>query len=488
MKILISWLAYNSDFSKDGNVETENSPNYNMHKSFWEYDRHLILSSSSKDDLRLEKLDNRLKIDFPEHEVVTRYMRISDIIDMNEIKTKIETLLHEFETDEITIFFSPGTSAMQIAWYICHTTLTLKTRLIQMRPASKSNSHKNELLEIKTEKSAIPVTSIIKENHIEKRNSSEFVVKDYLITKSIKPVYEKADKIAQTDKVTVLINGETGTGKEHLARFIHEHSIRSTKPYVTVNCSAFNDELLVAELFGYKKGAYTGAEKDTKGLFEVADGGTIFLDEIADISPKLQQTLLRVLQQKEIQPLQMKPKKVDVRVIAATNRNLPVLCKDGRFRWDLYYRLAIAELEVPSLQNRGAKEVADMIDYFLEYKMKELKKGLLLKFSSEVRKFLQNYPWPGNVRELENLIETMYVFCNDIVEMADLPARFKELPKGKSLKWKDIEKEHIEYVLRLKRGVQLQAKEALGYGSINTMRNKIKEYKIEIEDNNFDNS
>jgi DNA-binding NtrC family response regulator len=220
----------------------------------------------------------------------------------------------------------------------------------------------------------------------------------------------------------------------------------------------------------------------------VADGGTIFLDEIADISPKLQQTLLRVLQQKEIQPLQMKPKKVDVRVIAATNRNLPVLCKDGRFRWDLYYRLAIAELEVPSLQNRGAKEVADMIDYFLEYKMKELKKGLLLKFSSEVRKFLQNYPWPGNVRELENLIETMYVFCNDIVEMADLPARFKELPKGKSLKWKDIEKEHIEYVLRLKRGVQLQAKEALGYGSINTMRNKIKEYKIEIEDNNFDNS
>lgn len=480
MKTLISWLAYNNDFTKDGSVETENSPNYNMHKNFWEYDRHILLSSAEKEDLRLEKIENRLSLDFPDHKVEKKYMRIADVIDLNEIKTKVETMLHEFIEDDITIFFSPGTSAMQVTWYICHTTLNLNTRLIQMRPASKSRTHKNELLEIETEISTIPVTSILKEKYIEIRDSGNKSKKDYLISKSINPVYGKAEKISQTDKVTVLINGETGTGKEHLAKFIHDKSIRNGYPFITVNCSAFNDELLIAELFGYKKGAYTGAEKDTIGLFEQANNGTIFLDEIADISPKLQQTLLRVLQQKEIQPLQMKPKKIDVRVIAATNKNLSLLCKEGKFRWDLYYRLAIAELEIPSLQARGIKEIDEMIEFFIDQKMHELKKAMHLKFAPGVKEFLQNYPWPGNVRELENLIETLYVFCDEIVEMKDLPARFKETPKGKSLRWVDIEKEHIEYVLTLKKGNQRQAWLALDYGSINTLRNKIRQYNIAI--------
>ena len=480
MNTLLSWLAFNNDF-KEGKVDIENSPNYNMHKFFWKYDKHIILCASKGDDAKAAFLENQLLLDFPNHLVEIRYMNVPDVIDLSEIKTKVETLLLSLKNDDITIFFSPGTSIMQVSWYICHTSLGLKTKLIQIRPASKSKTKKPEVLEIKTDTSSVPVTSIIKEVLAEERTQEPSIQRSFKLTNSLIEIYDKAEKIANTDKVTVLINGETGTGKEHLARFIHEKSIRKEKPYLTINCSAFNDELLAAELFGYKKGAYTGAEKDTKGLFEMSEGGTIFLDEIADISPKLQQSLLRVLQQKEIQPLQMKTRKVDVRVIAATNKNLPQLCKEGKFRWDLYYRLAIAELEIPTLQSRGTDEIDEMINYFLETKKQDLKKGTKLRLSPEVRQFMRNYPWPGNVRELENLVETLYVFCESEVSLNDIPQRFKEPSETISLNWKDAEKNHIEHVIRLKKGNQRQAWIALGYGSINTFRNKIREYSIKIE-------
>jgi transcriptional regulator with PAS, ATPase and Fis domain len=482
MKILISWLAYNTDFNKDGKVDLENSPNFNMHKLFWNFDKHFILSSAKEDDTRMIILENQLKRSFPYHVLEVMYMNINDVISIPEIKTKVESLLVSFKYDDITIYFSPGTSAMQVSWYICHTSLGLKTKLVQVRPAAKSKKKQPELSEIITEQSAVPVTSIFKEQLFDKATDGKPISDDYLITDSLKDVYSKADKIAQTDKVTVLINGETGTGKEHLAKYIHSNSIRKSKPYITVNCSAFNDELLAAQLFGYKKGAFTGAEKDTKGLFEEADGGTIFLDEISDISPRLQQTLLRVLQQKEIQPLQDKPHKVDVRVIAATNKELSELCHDGKFRWDLFYRLAIAELELPTLQNRGSKELDEMINYFLIRKREELRKKLVLKIDTEVLQFMHNYSWPGNIRELENLIETLYVFCDKDVTIKDIPERFKESDSETSLRWEDVEKAHIEKVLRLKKGNQRQAWLALGYGSINTLRKKIMEYQIEVEE------
>lgn len=487
MKILISWMSFNNDFTKDGKVDLENSPNYNMHKLFWNFDKHLILSSSKEDDTRMIVLENQLRLSFPKQELEIKYMNISDVISIPEIKTKVETLLLSLKDDDITIYFSPGTSAMQVSWYICHTSLGLKTRLVQVRPAAKSKKKEHELLEIVTEQSAIPFTSILKEQLFDRKSGEKKVPEDYLITESLKDVYKRAERIASTDHVTVLINGETGTGKEHLAKFIHVNSIRKAKPYITVNCSAFNDELLAAQLFGYKKGAFTGADKDTKGLFEEADSGTIFLDEIADISPRLQQTLLRVLQQKEIQPLQDKPRKVDVRIIAATNRNLPELCYKGKFRWDLFYRLAIAELEIPSLQNRGIKDLDQMTGYFLTKKREELNKPAVLKISPDVLQFMHNYNWPGNIRELENLIETFYIFCDKEVTIRDIPERFRQANSETSLEWEDVEKAHIEKVLRLKKGNQRQAWLALGYGSINTLRSKINNYGIEVEDDSSSN-
>ena len=481
MKTLISWMAFKNDFTNNGKVDPVNSPNVAMHKYFWNFDRHILLCSAKEDDTRMTVLENYLISTFPEHVIEVKYMNITDVISIPEIKTKIESLLISLKEDEITIFFSPGTSAMQVSWYICHTSLGLDTKLVQVRPAEKSETKKPELLEISAEKSTVPITSIFKEQLQVSKARGKVLPDDYLITDSLQVVYKKAEKIAQTDKVTVLINGETGTGKEHLAKFIHTNSVRKANPCITVNCSAFNDELLSAQLFGYKKGAFTGAEKDTKGLFEEADGGTIFLDEISDISPRMQQALLRVLQQNEIQPLQDKPRKVDVRIIAATNKYLPDLCRDGKFRWDLFYRLAIAELEIPSLISRGNKELDEMIHYFLFRKKEELRKAQMLTISQEVIQFMHNYSWPGNIRELENLIETLYVFVEKEVTLIDLPERLKETEKDKSLKWKDIEKAHIEKVLKLKRGNQRQTWLALGYKSINTFRNKIKEYEIDLD-------
>ena len=327
MKILISWIAYHNDF-ECGQVN-KLGPTYNFHNYFYKsekYDKHIILAAESPENSRITRLQNKLELDFPEHTVETNIIKVEDPIDLNEIKTKIEPILLELSDHEIDIFFSPGTSIMQLAWYICHTTLGLQTRLIQLRPSKHTDDDKPERLFIEIESSDIPKGVILKQKQSESDSFEH--VENYLITDSIQEVYDKAFKVAQTDNVTVLIEGETGTGKEHLARFIHENSIRKDKPYFPINCSAFSDELLESRLFGYKKGAFTGAEQDTDGIFKKADGGTAFLDEIGDVSPYMQQALLRVLEEKEITPVGGTPEIIDVRVIAASNKNLVQLCKN----------------------------------------------------------------------------------------------------------------------------------------------------------------
>ncbi len=479
MKILISWVAYNNDFVK-GQVDQENSPNYLIHKHYYNYDKHFILCSAKKDDTRLQVLQNQLQLDFPDHQTEGAYMDIEDVISLPEIKEKVEAFLHKQAGHTIDIFFSPGTSIMQLAWFICHNNLGYKTRLLQMRRPKDTKSGKPELLEINVEQSSTPITSILKEQNIEKRSRNIYEKPGLIITNSLKPVYEKAFKIAKTDRVTTLILGASGTGKESLAKYIHKNSVRSENPFVVINCSAFNDTLIESRMFGYKKGSFTGADKDTPGLFEKADGGTIFLDEVGDISPYMQQALLRVIQEKEIQPIGGKTKKVDVRIISATNKDLVELCKEQKFRWDLYYRLAVAELELPTLQKRGPAEIKSMIEYFLKQKKKGLKKEKILKIDKKAQQFLLNYPYPGNIRELENLVESFYVFCDDTVTLADIPSRMQEVPEEQSLNWKDAEKAHIKRVLDLKNGNQRQTWLALGYGSLNTLKKKIEEYRIGV--------
>ncbi len=218
-------------------------------------------------------------------------------------------------------------------------------------------------------------------------------------------LYSMLDKVADSG-TTVLVLGENGTGKEVVARAIHSMSPRSDRPFVAVNCSALNDNLLESELFGHVKGAFTGAIRDKKGLFEVADGGTLFLDEVGDTSLAMQVKLLRALQERTIVPIGGEtPVKVDVRVVAATNRPLQRMIADGAFREDLYYRLNVIELHIPPLRERKM-DLPLLYEHFLEIRKEGPARKIL---SPEVVKAFWEYGWPGNVRQLDNEIERLVV-------------------------------------------------------------------------------
>jgi transcriptional regulator with PAS, ATPase and Fis domain len=227
---------------------------------------------------------------------------------------------------------------------------------------------------------------------------------------SMQNLVRMIDKVAPT-QASVLITGENGTGKELVARAIHLGSPRKERPFVAANVSAFNDNLLESELFGHKRGAFTGAVADKRGLFEEADTGTFLLDEVGDMSPALQAKLLRVLQEGTFTPVGgTQTRKVDVRIIAATNRDLAAMVKKGTFREDLYYRLNVVALRTPALRERGA-DLDVLVDHFLA-KIAE-RHGKDKRLSPEARAALRLHPWPGNVRELQNETERIWVLSGD---------------------------------------------------------------------------
>jgi DNA-binding NtrC family response regulator len=232
-------------------------------------------------------------------------------------------------------------------------------------------------------------------------------------------VFEIIGRVAETDK-TVLIQGESGTGKDLIAKAIHYKSLRREKPLVTVNCGALTENLLTSELFGHKKGAFTGADKDTIGRFQAADGGTLILEEIGEIPFNLQKTYLRVLEEREFEQVgSTQSIKVDIRILLTTNRNLREEVAKGNFREDLYYRLSTVPLTIPSLRER-VSDIPLLINYFLK-KFQDEK--LPIRIEPEVLEHLKSYPWPGNVRELANVIQQMIIFCKEgKITIHDLPS------------------------------------------------------------------
>jgi DNA-binding NtrC family response regulator len=255
-----------------------------------------------------------------------------------------------------------------------------------------------------------------------RRKEEERVVLRQAMTRSVKrgaiigrsekmeSVFRLVERVAPA-RSTVLITGESGTGKELVAKSIHESSLRSDQPFVIVNCSNIPSELLESELFGHTKGAFTGAVASKKGLFEVADGGSIFLDEIGDLRPEIQVRLLRVIQEREFTPLgDTTPAKVDVRIVAATNVDLKEAVKNGMFREDLYYRLSVVPIELPPLRDRR-EDVLPLAQHFVRKYNDENGREISENFSPEVLSLLENYYYPGNVRELENIIERAVVIA-----------------------------------------------------------------------------
>jgi DNA-binding NtrC family response regulator len=241
-------------------------------------------------------------------------------------------------------------------------------------------------------------------------------------------VFRIVEKVAATDS-TVMIHGESGTGKELIARAIHASSPRSDRPLIPVNCGAIPEELLETELFGHEKGAFTNAIRDRMGRFELADGGTIFLDEIGDMSPKLQVKLLRVIQEHEFERVGGdKTISVDIRIITATHVDLTRAVEDGRFREDLYYRLNVIPLTVPPLRDRAA-DIPLLVNYFLQ-RLKETRGSQVTGLDSEALSALCLYRWPGNIRELENLMERMVILAEGPrLTCQDLPSRLREAAK-----------------------------------------------------------
>jgi DNA-binding NtrC family response regulator len=249
----------------------------------------------------------------------------------------------------------------------------------------------------------------------------------------MKRIFDVIEKVAASDS-TILIHGESGTGKELVARAIHFNSDRKEQPLVTVNCGAIPEELLESELFGHEKGSFTGAIRTRIGRFELAQGGTIFLDEIGDMSPALQVKMLRVIQEKEFERIGgVKTIHVDVRVIAATNQNLEKAVSERKFREDLFYRINVIPIMLPPLRERGP-DIAILANHFLA-KFKKLKKKNLSRITPEALRHFMRYPWPGNVRELENLMEMLVVMKEEEGEIAiaDLPPKLLQQKNSESI-------------------------------------------------------
>ncbi|MEJ5263247.1 MAG: sigma-54 dependent transcriptional regulator [Ignavibacterium sp.] len=311
---------------------------------------------------------------------------------------------------------------------------------------------------------------------------------DNIVGKSpaIKKVFDMIQAVAETDS-TVLISGNSGTGKELVARAIHYRSKRKNKPFIAVNCGAISENLIESELFGHKKGAFTGAISDKEGFIKAADGGTLFLDEISEMPPQLQVKLLRAIQEKEYTPVgttQSLP--VNVRFVATTNRNLEEEVKAGRFREDLYYRLNVVEIHLPSLKERE-EDIPLLADHFLNKYRKELNKNIK-GIDNDAMRALLAHEWRGEVRELENVIERAVIFCRgEFISVDDLPPSFVPNRESLSLNFsgsledsvRKFERDFIMRVLESNNFNKEQTAEVLKVG-LSTLYRKLKELDIKI--------
>ncbi len=317
--------------------------------------------------------------------------------------------------------------------------------------------------------------------HLEKQLGNKYSF-DIIIGKSknIKEAIEAAQKVATTD-ASVLLTGETGTGKEVFAQAIHNASKRSKNNIIAVNCSAFSKELLENEMFGHKAGAFTGAIKESKGIFEEANNGTVFLDEIGEMPLDLQAKLLRVLETKEfIKVGDTKPVKVDVRIIAATNKNLQQQVNEGNFREDLFYRINVFTIPLPALRERKS-DIPALANHFLEV-FKQKTNTRIESISHDFMEHLLNHEWNGNIRELKNVIERAVILAkDDQLVIEGLPVELQIMKdNSKTLSAFDlasVEKLHIQRVLIYTKGNKTEAAKLLNIG-LTTLYRKIEEYHI----------
>jgi len=332
-------------------------------------------------------------------------------------------------------------------------------------------------------------TQLLSENRLLKEQLAERYTFEGIVSQSpeMEAVLNTAVRVAES-RASILIRGESGTGKELIAHAIHFRSLRKEEPFIIVNCAALNENLLESELFGHEKGAFTGAEKQHRGRFELAHGGTIFLDEIGDIPLATQVKLLRVLQEQKFERVGgSQTLEVDVRIIAATNKNLEESIMNGGFREDLFYRLNVITLEIPPLRNRR-QDIQSLLEHFLNVYAKENKKKKF-SFSKEAWELLTRYDYPGNVRELQNIIQRAVILSrHEIITTNELPLILKKPPDENTLSSKNIirtlpeqvdqlEKDQIFEALRTNNNNQSKAAKQLGISERN-LRYRLKKWGV----------
>jgi DNA-binding NtrC family response regulator len=330
-------------------------------------------------------------------------------------------------------------------------------------------------------KKAAAQSRLISENDLLRRTVAD--LKDFpeLIgeSKPMTRVKSLISRVAQSDS-SVLITGSSGTGKGLVAQIIHHASPRREEAFIQLNCASLPETLLESELFGHEKGAFTGADRRRVGRFELADGGTIFLDEIGDMPVSMQAKLLRVLEDGSFEPLgSERSKKVDVRVLSATNRPLENLIDDGKFRQDLLFRINTVSIDLPPLRERG-EDILAMAEHFLAQRAKKMNREIR-GFSESAAARILSYDWPGNIRELQNVIERAVVLSvGDVIRDEDLPGLASDDAEDRPVRFislAEIEKEHIECILQAEDGNMQKTAEILGIHR-NTLRQKIKEYGL----------
>lgn len=377
------------------------------------YDSAIVLTTEASTEAA-----QGLIADLQEHipSVSESRVTLRDPSDYSELFRALQPLVASLNNvRDIDIIVSAGTPQMQTLWFVLVKSGLLQARMLQVVPAAFVPSvHAKAIREVGLDIEGFPEIRALRDELVRVR-SRHGALRKHLIGRS-KAMQELGNRIGlvSPSELPVLIHGETGTGKELVARSIHESSHRSAAPLITENCGALTESVLASELFGHEKGAFTGAAHSKRGLFELAHGGTLFLDEVGELSPRVQRNLLRVLEDGSLRRLGSESSvRVDVRIVAATHRDLAAMVREGSFREDLYYRLHGATLQVPALRDRK-EDLEALVAHFLA------EADSSLRITREAWLEIENYSWPGNVRELRSEVMRWQVFCDGWVRPEDL--------------------------------------------------------------------
>jgi DNA-binding NtrC family response regulator len=426
-RILVSWVAWYTDFIHDPESSASlNGPNYSLHQSYYTPEKHLkhiLLSSGEEGEARSLMLAGKLEKDFPEHTIELIYLNLMDPLDFQEIKARATYALQPYQKYPLDVLISTGTTPMRMSWLLLKLEKNeFDIHMVQsLDPLLATNSQAHCIdLQLETSDFAYRLELI------RKQTAEQSPVGNLYQNDAIKAVYQQARQLALHPHASGIIGGESGSGKEKLAQYIHKESARHQHPFIAINCAGIGQDILESRLFGYRKGAFTGAEEDRKGFFEEADGGTLLLDEIGDMPSYVQQALLRVLETKCIQRVgESRERKIDVRILAASHRDLWARCEQGKFRRDLFFRLAEVELQLPSWNSFSYKDrEACLHQMNLQHAQQSQRRPL--KMTPELLVWFSTWTFSGNFREIKQLLSRFYILCQEEeVGLEYLPLRYR---------------------------------------------------------------